>query len=233
MSKGRKLLKIHFDFDKCHLAYTSEDYSACSLKDDAVLFKSMNKAKKPELSETQKKLLEKVKKGKQVSKPVEKSSGTENPSASVEEVSEVKSQNLNKDKGSDKDMSKPTEKEAFLEKQLNLMKGNFLKSELEKFSFSEETIESLSGVLLTVEDSTPIFKAMKELVASTEESITKSLKDSVDASNTNIPDNNLTEALNKEKGSVVPEDDLNKSDPDEKKQFQENIAKAMKQISVQ
>lgn len=195
MKVKRKLTKISFDFDKAHLAYTSEDQGgACSLMNDPILLKSLEQGK--ELSVEQMSLLEAA--GYDISTIGKSMEEATKPSASETEASEV-----NKTNHKDEDnMSEKLEKElAELRKQLAESK---VENTLTSYSLDAELKKELASVLAGVEDNGVVFKAFDALIAAgeakVEAEVTKAKEEIEKAAASAGEENPLTKELGEDAG---------------------------------
>jgi len=203
----RKLKKISFAFDKAHIAYTSKDSPACSLMNDAILFKSLEKGKV--LSDTQRAVLKGI--GHQISDIDKSIEDGKTPSASTVEGSEV--DNLNKtDIGIDEIMSKELQEEMVqLRKDLAESKAT---NALSGYQFDKELTKELTVALAAIGNYDTILKAFDALNAAAEVTLNKAVEDAANselaaiakAKGMDLEGNPLKAELSKEVGDTGTDD---------------------------
>lgn len=186
--KVKRILKgINFDWDNPELTLT--DYSvggACSLKNDIILEKSMDKPLNKEQSE----LLEEI--GEEFTPLLKQLNSDEVDNTGVtQQNEETKGTDM-----SEEALQKALDKIAELER---INKSQTLKSEvLAGYGFEAEVEKGLVDLMVGLDDTTAITKALDALVAAKDEAITKA-KAEVQ------PENEIAKALSEEQGAAEVE----------------------------
>lgn len=186
--KVKRILKgIHFDWDNPELTLT--DYSvggACSLKNDIILEKSMVKPPNKEQAE----LLAEI--GEEFTPLLKQLNSDEVDNTGVtQQNEETKGTDM-----SEEALQKALDKIAELER---INKSQTLKSEvLAGYGFEAEVEKGLVDLMVGLDDTTAITKALDALVAAKDEAITKA-KAEVQ------PENEIAKALSEEQGAAEVE----------------------------
>ena len=167
--KVRYLQDVHFDFEGAHIALTSK--GAASMKDEPYLLKSLEVEVKKESEESEEL--------------------SEDNTGVTQQNEETKGTDM-----SDEALQKALDKIAELER---INKSQTLKSEvLAGYGFEAEVEKGLVDLMVGLDDTTAITKALDALVAVKDEAITKA-KAEVQ------PENEIAKALSEEQGAAEVE----------------------------
>tara|TARA_R110002020_G_scaffold237085_5_gene449375 strand:- start:2901 stop:3587 length:687 start_codon:yes stop_codon:yes gene_type:complete len=209
MTKAKKYKGVHFQFKGSHLAYTEESQGfAASGENDPVLLKAQEEINT--MSENQKKILKDI--GEEFT-PLDKSSVVKNTPSSSEEIGE---DNKETKKGTDNTMSDDIVKS--LQKKVVSLE---VEKALNGYSLTGETVSAISAKLSELELEkaegivSAISTAMEEVISKSAkevEAVKVELGEALEKSNSeDKPDNDLTKALEDEKGHSE-EGDLKKGE---------------------